>query len=445
MALEGVAVDFASSPLATSPSWTRLDIDPYRVVSSYTISRGRQDELSRTQTGVASIEFADETGILDTTNSSSALWRQDIYSPVGIALQHAVTDAWYTIYRGLIASLNYEVDPSQNAMFGNLDCVDLFDLLASIEVYPTGDFGQQMGGDPWFDEANLFYPAGDSPKQRIEAILDAIGVPSVFYEIFSGNVHLDETVVQTGASILSMIQDIADAEFPGLANVFVDKEGVIRFKGRQPRFRPDVVEYDVNVWKVGDGAACEIDGNMAQIRRLQFSRSRENLINSALALPQAPLEGFTEAQIAGNTVTDTSSMGSFGTRSWSAENLLTQTGVITGNDSFEETQLFAQYYVDNYKTPRDRVNQITFRSVLPEHEFATPTWNVLCRVELGDILRLTVTHPGGGGFIEEDFFVDGIRYDVQPARDVPDVTLTCDVTPRAFYDTNPFDDDVDPE
>lgn len=443
MPIEGVNVAFSDTPLEATPTWTRLDATP-NLIGQYTIQRGRQDELSRTQTGVATIALIDSGGLLDPTNAG-ALGTVDPYTQAAIALQHPNTSTWYTLFRGFVDELEYDVHPAQSVMFGSLGLVDIFDMLASIEISPGGTFGQNPN-PAWVDAENVFYEDASPVQARFEAILTAIGVPAALFEVFTGNVVIDETVVAAGTSVLSVLQDAADAEFPGLANLYVDKDGVIRFKGRQPRFRPTVVEYDVNVWKAGDGEAALADGNMAQIRGLKFSRSKAAIINAALALPQPPLEGFTEAQITGNIVTDSSSITAYGLRTWSAENLLTLAGTTTGNNALQETQLFSEYYVANYKDPTNRVNQITFRSIHPDDPRSAATWNVLCRVELGDIIRLTVTHPGGGGFSEEDFFVDGINYTVGPADPdvVPDVTLTVDVTPRALYNTNPFDSDPDP-
>ena len=100
----------------------------------------------------------------------------------------------------------------------------------------------------------------------------------------------------------------------------------------------------------------------------------------------------------------------------------------------------------NFADPQTRVSQVVFRSIRPDDPRAPWVWRVLCEVEINDIIRLTVDHPGGGGFAAEDFFVEGITYEVGPLNDEYDnVTLTLDVTPRANYNTNPFDSDPDPE
>ena len=57
-------------------------------------------------------------------------------------------------------------------------------------------------------------------------------------------------------------------------------------------------------------------------------------------------------------------------------------------------------------------------------------WDLITRVELGDVVTLTTSHPGGGGF-SGDWYVEQIRYNVEPARpDMHNVTLELEVSPE---------------
>jgi hypothetical protein len=77
----------------------------------------------------------------------------------------------------------------------------------------------------------------------------------------------------------------------------------------------------------------------------------------------------------------------------------------------------------------------------PSHPNAGALWGLMCGVELGDLISLETTHPGGGGF-DEDFYVEGIHYDadVQGGAAFTNVTLELDVSPRSFFDNNTFGD-----
>lgn len=442
--IEGVNFATGSSWDADGPfMWTRFDTEP-NLISGFTIRRGRQDALGRIPTGTATITANDRDGVFTPTVSIQPRM------PVALALYNPVLETWHTVFRGLTESYGADVDKTQQVDWVTIECVDLLEVLSSVEVAPGGAFGQappdESQGDVFYEDAS---PNG--PQVRIEGALDEAGVPASLFQINTGNVGIQETVYAPGTSILTICQEAADAEFPGIGLFYVNREGVIRFTGRQVRFRPEVVDYDVDIWKAGDGAAVNASpSDTAHVRGMTFSEGRDRVINVALAMPQIYDADETEyqAHIASQIVSDPTSIASFGTCPWSAENLLTDGGVATGNDKWEETLLFAQYYVENYATSVPRVDRIVFRSIRPDAPGAEWTWRVICEVDINDIIRLTVATPGGASsfFTETDYYVEGITYEVSPLGSQPyaNVTLTLDVSPRANYTTNPFDEDPDP-
>ena len=52
-------IAFDDPTLEPDPTWTRIDSYPH-LVTSYTIDRGRQYELDRTDTGRATVQIADD-------------------------------------------------------------------------------------------------------------------------------------------------------------------------------------------------------------------------------------------------------------------------------------------------------------------------------------------------------------------------------------------------
>jgi hypothetical protein len=68
----GIEIAFDSPTLEPDPIWTRLD-DTYNV-TSWSIDRGRTDELQRTGTGTAQVTIADLDGAFDPTNISSPFY-----------------------------------------------------------------------------------------------------------------------------------------------------------------------------------------------------------------------------------------------------------------------------------------------------------------------------------------------------------------------------------
>ena len=258
--------------------------------------------------------------------------------------------------------------------------------------------------------------------------------------VFSGNVAMLEQIYARADQALTVLDDCADAELPGPAVRFMTKDGVFAFRGRFARFFPENPGYGINHWYLGGTPQAEADPeNVVVISRLPgFRRSAQDLINACLALPS----GADDADVPGNLVEDATSIDTFGYRSRNIPDLLTYQGHnddLSTTTAIEETRKFADYRVGNYKDPKTRVGQFEVVALDPRHPLAKPVWAFLCGVELSDLISLQTTHPGGGGF-DEDFFVEGIHYECEPAPSPKLYNLKCtlDVSPRSLYDYNPF-------
>lgn len=405
----------------------------YQFVTGWQIDRGRAYELDKTSVGTASISFVDKLGYLDATNSSSPFYGTiDPLRPAGISLQNPVTGAWSSLFRGYTDAWEYDVYVTESLMTGTIRCVDAFELLAAYEVVP----GRVGSGVPAGSEGNAYY-AAQNVDDRVRAALADAQFPSSMTTVFSGNVTVQNTVYPPRQTILAVMQDAADAEFPGVANIYVSKDGIFTFHGRYARFNPANASYGIAHWHAGDLAAIAAGpGNIAPVSSINYSRDKDHIYNAVLATPQGIDDGTAAAanRIANQFVSSVSSIASYGPRSLSFENLLTNTSLQDGSDDLAETLKFANYYVDNYASPRNRINQVTFRSLPPTDPNATQLWRVMCGVEIGDLIDITVTHPGGGGFNAEPFFVEGIHYDAKPwTSTYPEVTLTLDLSPQAWF------------
>lgn len=438
-------IAFDAATLDPSPTWTRIDSYPH-LVTSYTIDRGRQYELDRTDTGRATVTISDKDGILDPTNPFGPFWDSGSASTkirpllqATIGRRNPMTGDWVTRYRGFIEELDYTFDPSQRFNQLQIGLVDIFEILSAVEMLP-GAFGDTpppgSEGQVFFDNANM--------DDRILQVLTNAGIPSAFYVVFSGNVFLYESTYSPAESAMTAIQEAADAEFPGVSNVYTDRKGRLAVHGRLAKFDPagvlaglsDPTQWPWRHWQAGDGAAVNLSpSNTAHLRQFAFNRGLSKVINNGIATPL----GIADADVAGQMVTDTTSIAKYGIRSWSAQNLLTKTGLIDSSDALTETKRFATYYVNNYKAPQNRITQIGFRTMSPIQVGAAATWDLLSNVDIADQVDVTVGSPGGGGFILEPFYVEGVHEQVQPLNtDYDDVTLTLDLSPKAFYDTNPF-------
>lgn len=432
------------------PAWTRIDGYP-NLVTSYTIDRGRQFELDRTDTGRALVQIADVDGILDPTNPGSPFYGKiEPLLQAMIGRRDPITGEWFTRFRGVIEEYSYAFDPSQKVNRLSVSLVDIFEALAAIDMV-AGAFGDPVPGKIESAEV-VFFDDVDIVRDRMAQVLGNAGIPPDFIVLFTGNVSLFETSYSQGESVMDVLTDCADAEFPGVGNLYVDRFGRFCFHGRLSKFDPETVSeganWDWHQWFAGDGHAVALNpADTAHIRRFAFDRGLSKVINSATCTPMwasarstaTTLAEPTVAELRGQLVTDDASIELRGMRSWSAMNLQTEGSTHDASGSLAETKRFASFYVANYSTPRNRVSEIGFRSISPAHPAAAATWAFLSQVDISDAVNVSVDSPGGGGFYNEAFFVEGIHEEVAALTpDYDDVTLTLDLSPRAYFEVDPW-------
>lgn len=461
----GVCWSPTDDALEVEPTWVRMD-DPAgtRLATSWSISRGRQNELDKTVTGTATVTFDDLTGDLDVTNTTGPWYANlDPMKQAAISLMHPVTGEWHTLFRGFVAGLDQELQMFQGAYRGlNLaswNLVDAFDVFANVILTP-GNHGYPVTS--MTDFPNVYYngePSNLSGEDDVERHVDGRivkllddagwpgtgntgrpGSPAPLRNIFSGNCTVQGVVYGRQDSLLQALFDAADAEFPGIANIYVSKEGVVTFHGRYARFFPERPGYGINHWYAGGVDEALIDPTVVPLAGpLRFYKSKDDVINSSIATAR----NDTPATAGVITAADTTSQGKYGFRSFNFEELLNSGGHDDDNNPTSrqvECNKFADYYVSNYKTPPTRCQTLRFQSRGPDSIGAEALWDLICGVELGDVITLTTAHMGGGGFFG-DWFVEQIRYTAQPARaDMHQITLELEVSPSTLYDNNPFGD-----
>lgn len=418
----------------------RLDNNT-NLIASYQIERGRQFETDRTDGGRATVQINDVDGLLDPTHGAGP-YAGELNPLVQITLGrwNPVAAEWQTRFRGFIADYDYSFDPSQQVNRLTLSCIDIFAILQAVEMLP-GFFGDTppagSEGQVFFDNANV--------DGRINQVHGNAGIPSAFYVTFTGNVGLYESTYSPGESAMTAIQEAVDAEFPGVSNLYPDRFGRAAFHGRLAKFDPATIAagagdaaWDWHHWHCGDGAAvAAAPSTVAHLREFAFNRGLGQVINSALATPQ----GILDADVAGQIAQDATSIAKYGIRSWSAQNLLTKTGLFDSSTDLVETKRFAQWRVDNYAVPRNRVTRLTLRTIRPGTPGAAITWRMLCEADISDQLDITVTSPGGGGFGAEPFYIEGIQEESTPLNaDYDNHTVSFDVSPAGLYadPTNQF-------
>jgi len=464
-----VGVAFNDGALEPNPTWTYLT-DTNSLVASYVIDRGRQFEFDKTDGGTARVSINDREGLLDPTNSSGPYY--GLLEPllqIRLELWNPVTLDYHTRFRGWIESYDYTVEPftHQNAAGDTvgvtrlqIDCVDIFEILTAIEMQPDGTFGDPPPSTPVDVRGNIYFPNEDA-QTRISGVLTNAGIDPAFYVVFTLNVNMQASVYSPSENPLQVVQDAADAEFPTVSNVYTDRFGRLAVHGRLAKFDPDGVAagasagaWDFHRWKAGDGKAVSSSPtDTAHIRTFAYNRGLDKIINSALCTPNGIDDTnkttVTGADIADEYVNDPTSIGQFGYRSWSAENLLigapsgelltaSGAGLLTGNSAMDECLAYTTYIVENYKQARNRVTDISFRSMRPTAEGAAANWDMLCKADISDVVEVTVRGPGNSPteyiFNGEEFFIEGIHEEATPlAPDYANVTLRLDLSPKAYF------------
>ncbi len=403
------------------------------IVSRWEIDRGRSYELDKNSPGTAAVTFIDINGELD---PASGGYDFNPGTPAAIGLYNPVAGTDSPVFVGNVSRVDYKLHRTENYAIATLHLVDGMERIARTELYPgvlpgytewgyvPAASGVVQDGDTFFTEDLT----GNAVATRINRVLDQFGWSSTAREIFSGNVGLLSAVYAHRTSALAPILDAADAEFPGVANVYVQKDGRFTFHGRFARFNPTSSQYHITNWTAGDKANA---GSGPVIQDLEYSLDADKVINSAIALPK----GIADADISAQRYENAASIAAYGNRSVSFDNLLTGFDHTDNSEKEAATLKFAEYYVDNFKDPRVQINRITFASTqaLIGTTNAAAQWALLCGIDISDIITITTSRISG------DYFVEGLHYTAEPMDgDFLNVTLEVDLSPRAAYGTSPF-------
>ena len=269
------------------------------LVTSYQIDRGRQYELDRTDTGRATVQIADTDGVLDPSNPTGPYF--GLIEPLvqGVICRYdPVAGTWHQRYRGFVETFDYTFDPSQQVNLLTVSLTDIFEFLSAIEMFP---------GSPGFGVApprggadQVYYPPARMDGRIFDVLNDAIG-----HRGRDGRRRLRGRVqrqrqreragVQPGRVRMTAIEEAADAEFPGVSNVYADVYGRLVVHGRLGKFDIAGVlagrhlpsnEWDWHHLYAGDAAAIATATNpTAQLRRFAMSRGLSKIINQAVATP----------------------------------------------------------------------------------------------------------------------------------------------------------------
>lgn len=424
-----ILIALADGPLVAEPTWTRYDNLSSCRSPGFDCETGRQSELDVTNTGTARVYFNDRDGTLNDADLVGLQIMLQLYDPVAAT--------WHPRWRGHIDDISHNVHPSVEGLANvQLEAVGIFDYLGGVTMQPG--FGDAV---PSGAEAVVFYE-DENVDDRIIALLTDAGIASSMRVVFTGNVSVNETLYDYDDVILQAVRDAADAEFPGVANVYEDRFGRVAFHGRFARFDPEGVEagganWDFNRWYAA--TRDDVTVGVAQIREFAFNRPRSRIINSYLAWPIADENGveFPRSSIEALIRTDAPSIAAYGYRGGhDAPGLIIKENINNSNTGAVECGLFGDFYIANYATVHENIQRVVFKSLAPTDERAEATWEAMCKMDVSDGMNLTVAEAG---LEDVPYFVDGLSVScraLNPAYDM--VTVTPNLTPAAYYATDVF-------
>jgi len=429
-----------ASLLDPEPDWVPLDTGhPGLHVAQIQIRDGKQSQFDRTGTGKATITFRDERGYLDPTSPN--FLGSILSSPLAVALRDPVRDEWFPLWRGHIDDVGMIPVRSRVKFDTALEAVDALDYWSNFELIPglAGFSNAQLNaqGYVFYEDAGF--------DERCFAVAGDIQWPVELSSFFTGNIICSESVYSSGDKALQVIQEACEAEFASGASLYyIDQRGILQIHGRYARFDPEGVSasasnWTFREWKAGDNEAAGSDTGLGGTAKLQPPYqprlSREFIRNAALCYPQ----DTDMADIADYIATDEPSRSAHGTRTWTAPNLQIAEETTIGLTAKQYCQTIANYVVDNYSSPFPRIAALTIGTEHPGEKFGPATWEMLAEASISDRVLVTMGHPGGGGFADEPYFIEGRTIDIRPGPPAhPIIKATFDLTPGVFYEVNPF-------
>lgn len=433
-------IALADGPLVAEPTWTRFDELADCRCSGFDWTRGRQSEFDVTQTGSARVFFHDRAGTLDDDDLVGLQIMLQLYDPVA--------DAWEPCFRGHIEDISRDPSPNAPALTDTeIECVGIFAYLGGVKMV----LGQMGATLPTGVSGVVFYEDGpaatgtNDPTDggRIELLLDDADISTDMYVVFSLNVDVNETLYEPDDDILSAVRDAADADFPGIANVYEDRFGRVAVHGREARFDPVTVAAGAaaGAWEfktLSAGTRGDVGTSAAQIREFSYNRPRTRIVNSYVAYPRADENGvaFDRSNIESLVRTDPTSIAANGWHGKDAPDLIIKAHKTNGNTGADECGLFGDFYIANYATVRKNVQRVSFKSTRPTDPRAAKTWQLITTIDISDIIELTIAEAG---LVAEPFYVEGISGSCRVARPGFDmVTFTPNLTPKAYYSTDVF-------
>jgi hypothetical protein len=330
-------------------------------VQSVSISRGRSRDLDTFTTGSCSVRLLNNARKYENTNTSSPYY-PGIEPMIAIRVD-ATTDggsSYKDLFVGFVTDINLTY-PDKNNSFADFIGADAFMKLANTNLidasFSSTDSGTLVGNV--LDNANVKFGADRDIETGISTM---------------------QALSNVSENTLSVLQNIERSE-NGL--LFMSKDGKLTFRSRHTTFpsTPDATFSD--------------DGSDVPYLRVDYIND-DNEIFNVVSLTRTG--GTTQ------TVEDTASQGKYLIRTLSRSGLY--------NDSDSEVNDAANFLLGKFKDALIRFDNL----VVDLTEATTGNQNTILDREVGDVVKVELTPPGGGSpaQITSNEIIDSISYNITP-------------------------------
>lgn len=335
------------------------------------IERGRSSQTyDHFDAGTARINLVDYDSRFMPGNPSSPYYpRLTPMRPIRVRAGWSGDD--FVLFRGYVDRWDVDWSPTVNAASVTITATDLTKVLTKLDTVVTG-----------ID--------GDSPKTRIDAILDAHSIPADFRVLDTGVTTLLQDVADR-RPLWPVLQEIELAEAGAL---FIDGSGRIVFKNR------------TNALPTGAGDLFSDDGTGIRYSEMSVASDDQLLYNFV----SCTITGGTE-----QTAGDATSEDEYQRRSLVLSDLLLETDA--------QALTLAQHLLSVRKIPAVRVETVT----MPVYVSGK---NQRASVLIDLLSPITVERNAPGGYtLSAALFVSGIRHQITPTDWVIDYSTQEQVTP----------------
>jgi hypothetical protein len=330
-------------------------------VQSVSINRGRSRDLDTFFAGTCSVRLLNNERKYENTNTSSP-YSPGIEPMIAIHID-ATTDGGSTyedLFVGFVNDINLSY-PDKNNSFADFIASDGFMKLANTELidasFSSTDSGTMIGN--MLDNANVKFGAGRSIETGVSTMQSLSGL---------------------NENTLTALQNVERSE-NGL--LFMAKDGRLTFKSRHTTFpsTPDATFSD--------------DGSDVPYLRVDYIND-DNEIFNIVSLQR--IGGTTQ------TVEDVASQGKYLVRT------LSRSGLYNNSDS--DVLDAANFLLGKFNNALIRFDNL----VVDLTEATTSNQNTILAREVGDVVKVELTPPGGGSpsQITSNEIIDSISYNITP-------------------------------